>query len=216
MNVLPVLGIASAVGLGRSVTGLASRSASGFADLLRSAVRANPENGANSKPGAAADTATGPGTKSGSANGGGATTAAALFGPSGASLGSASGATDRLQRTVRDETRRVQDRIRDILAANGIDLRSPVGLHVANDGTIRTSGAHPQRTQIESLLSGDPDLRADLESLGRLVQQSRLLAQSANLRARYDRDPAGAAATLEAFAASDATGFDLSVGAAGT
>jgi hypothetical protein len=216
MNPLPALGIASVVGLGRSVTGLASQSASGFADLLRTAVRANPENGATSKSAAAADSATGPGSASGSANGGGSTAATNRFGPSGVAQGSGSGAADRLQHTVRDATRRVQDRIRDLLAANGIDLRSPVRLHVAGDGAVRVDGSHPQRAQIESLLGGDPDLRSELASLGRLVQQSRLLAQSANLRAHYERDPDGTAATLEAFAGADTSGFDVTVGPVGT
>ena len=79
--------------------------------------------------------------------------------------------------------------MRQLLNKNGIDLGSGVNFQVDELGQVRVAGNHPDKTMIESLLAGEPDLSNDFRKLSSIESLLSAAEESARFQEAYEKNP---------------------------
>jgi hypothetical protein len=86
----------------------------------------------------------------------------------------------------------LQERIRNLLTAHGIDDSNPLDLQIAGDGHVVVSNDHPQKEQIEQLLRENPDIRDDFAKYSAQSSLFDAAQEAIAFQKEYARDPVGA------------------------
>ena len=128
LGIPPILAAAQLLDVGGAVTSVAKGVSSTFSDLLRTAMTDPSEK----TPQATVESSVGSTLKPGE--------------------------TERLEDQADEAVRAIADKLKQLLAENGIAVPNGMALQLDALGTIRVEGNHPDAAQIETLLAREIDL----------------------------------------------------------